>query len=145
MPNPRVLFDPDELVISKTTKDATDPDLPETDKILDSKWLFGLQVLGSGVWTYPLEVSTYRDFTLPDYGFRPALMIRTKCRPYYSGNNYRDYTDRPALSVFSGCEHSWEAGTTNPDWDRFINDTTVRIYRTDGYSHIEFHWLAIAL
>ncbi|MCY0146144.1 hypothetical protein OEG84_25030 [Hoeflea sp. G2-23] len=142
------MFDADELVISKVGKDATNASLPDTDKIFDSKWLFGLQVLGSGVWTYPKEVSTYRDFTLPDYGFQPALMIRTKARPHYKDNGveyqFALATDRPNISVFTGVEFTYDR-TNSITPHKFVNDTTVRIYRTDPYSAVEFHWLALAL
>jgi hypothetical protein len=147
MGTPRVMFDADELVISKVTKDATDAALPDPDKIFDSKWLFGLQVLGSGIWTFPKVIVTYIDFSIPDYGFQPALMIRIKARPYYKDTGTYDYaesTDRPNLNIFTGTEFSYDR-TRSVTPHRFIDNTTVRIYIVDAYSAIEYHWLALAL
>lgn len=140
----RVAFDADNVVVSKPGHDASNPALADTNKIFDSDWLFGLQVLGSGVWTYPYEISTYRDFTLPDYGFQPALLIRTKARPYYlasAGYDYRSDTGRPNEMVFTGSEFIYDRSTSATP-HQFLSNTTVRIYRTDPYSAIEFHWVA---
>tara|TARA_R100000655_G_scaffold3535_2_gene12266 strand:+ start:1186 stop:1632 length:447 start_codon:yes stop_codon:yes gene_type:complete len=145
----RVAFDADNVVISKPGHDASNPSLADTSKIFDSEWLFGLQVLGSGVWTYPYEVSTYRDFSIPDYGFQPALLIRTKARPYYADvgteYNFREHTDRPNTMVFTGVEMLYDRDDPSPTAHRFLSNTTVRIYRSDAYSAIEYHWLAINL
>jgi hypothetical protein len=144
----RVAFDADNVVISKPGQDASNPALADVNKIFDSDWLFGLQVLGSGVWTYPLEVSTFRDFSLPDYGFQPALLIRTKARPFYldtgSAYEYVDTTNRPATSVFTGTEFVYDRDNS-PTPHQFIGNTTVRIYRTDPSSAVEFHWMAFNL
>ena len=141
----RVAFDADNVVVSKPGHDASNPSLADVNKIFDSDWLFGLQVLGSGVWTYPLEVSTYRDFTMPDFGFQPALLIRTKARPFYldtgGSYDYADNTSRPAISVFTGTEFVYDR-VNSPTPHQFISNTTVRIYRTDPYSAVEFHWTA---
>ncbi len=149
MGTPRVMFDADELVISKAGEDATDAALPDTDKIFDSKWLFGLQVLGSGVWSYPRESSVYREFTLPDYGFRPALMFRTKTRPSFIDRGYEyewaQGSLRSNISSFTGAAMFYDRGTTAGKASRFITDTTVRIYRIDPDAAVDLHWMAVAL
>lgn len=143
----RVVLDRDNTVISKPGYDASDPALADVNKIFDSDWLFGLQVLGSGVWTYPKEISTYRDFTIPNYGFQPALLIRTKARPFYVDAGtyaFRDGTNRPDTMVFTATEFVYDR-TNSPTPHQFISNTTVRIYRTDPYSAVEFYWTAFNL
>lgn len=140
MGTPRVMFDADELVVSKLGKDATSPTLPETDKIFDSKWLFGLQVLGSGVWSLPYG-TTSGTFPMPDFGFIPAMMFRTKMRPHYGESAgqyvYRERTERPNLSVFTGDPISLQG--------YFASNTSVVIAHSDSYSAVDIHWLALAI
>lgn len=145
----RVVLDTDNVVISKPGHDASNPALADTNKIFDSDWLFGLQVLGSGVWTYPYGGPDEMDFSIPDYGFQPAMLIRTKARPYYANvgteYNYREGTGRPNTMVFTGVDFYYDRDFATPQPHRFLNNTTVRIYKNDPSSAIEFHWLAINL
>ncbi|MBC7280044.1 hypothetical protein [Hoeflea sp.] len=150
MPNPRVLFEGGKLVVSKTTKDATDPDLPDTDKIFDSNWLFGIQVLGSGVWDYS-STAAYIDFSIPDFGFQPALMLRFKCRPSWSDvsgqRTYEEGANRPNIRVFTGPQDRFFDRTSYvpaAGADRFLSNTLVRINRPDN-DGAEIHWLALSI
>lgn len=53
----RVFISAGRLVVSEPGHDATDPTLQDEDKVFDSNWFFGSQIIENGLWTFQDETA----------------------------------------------------------------------------------------
>lgn len=81
----RLLLNRDHLVVSKSGFDATNPSLPEGDKLFDSNWLFSSSVVEVGLH---LDQASYRNS-------KRSRGVGADETTDWSGQQYIDFTPLP--------------------------------------------------
>jgi len=151
---PRLMMNPDEIVLTKTGKDATNPALADEDKIFDSKWLFGNQILAQGkfvdVSSHQFIMQEFAYITLPDFGFQPAVIFRNNGQANNSDSYFIPHTPRsssvPEYSPsyprgYRNTSLIMKLSPTGTDYPQFTNNYTVRIKRY--YHSATYGWMGL--
>src|SRR5690606_18881607 len=110
----RIFIEPDQgIVVSKEGKDATNPSLPDADKIFDSAWSFSGQIVFAKI--VQIDVPAGAHDKTNDFMYPESFPELPSAEVYWAGNWIKGTQPRPPLpSPTNGMLTSFPVASYSP-------------------------------